>query len=101
MSNKILVTYATCTGSTAGERDPFYSPTLVQETAAGIPNARLILYPGMGHPASGRQFKQDVLAFLREGRDDRGLPSGVLTGRWAVQTICADPAGGSLLLDRW
>lgn len=54
----------------AGERDPFYSPALFEETAAGIPNAQLILYPGMGHPASGRQFKQDVLVFLREGRDD-------------------------------
>jgi pimeloyl-ACP methyl ester carboxylesterase len=53
----------------AGERDPFYSPTLLEETAAGIPDARLIVYPGMGHPAAGRQFKQDVLAFLREGRD--------------------------------
>lgn len=52
----------------AGERDPFYTPALLRETAAGIPNARLILYPGMGHPASGRQFRQDVLAFLREGR---------------------------------
>lgn len=50
----------------AGERDPFYSPALLEETAAGIPDARLILYPGMGHPASGKRFKQDVLAFLRE-----------------------------------
>jgi pimeloyl-ACP methyl ester carboxylesterase len=50
----------------AGDRDPFYTPALLRETAAGIPNARLILYPGMGHPASGRQFTQDVLAFLRE-----------------------------------
>lgn len=50
----------------AGDRDPFYTPALFRETAAGIPNARLILYPGIGHPASGRQFKQDVLAFLRE-----------------------------------
>jgi pimeloyl-ACP methyl ester carboxylesterase len=50
----------------AGEQDPFYTPTLFRETAAGIPNARLCLYPGMGHPASGKQFKQDVLAFLRE-----------------------------------
>jgi len=50
----------------AGEEDPFYSPTLFRETAAGIPNARLILYPGMGHPASGKQFRRDVLAFLRE-----------------------------------
>ena len=50
----------------AGEEDPFYSPALFRETAEGIPNARLILYPGMGHPASGKQFQRDVLAFLRE-----------------------------------
>ena len=50
----------------AGERDPFYSAALFRETAEGIPNARLILYPGMGHPASGKQFKRDVLAFLQE-----------------------------------
>jgi pimeloyl-ACP methyl ester carboxylesterase len=54
----------------AGDSDPFYSPALFRETAAGIPNARLILYPGMGHPAWGKRFKQDVLAFLREGQDD-------------------------------
>lgn len=52
----------------AGERDPFYTPTLFRETAAGIPNARLSLYPGMGHPAGGKQFERDVLAFLREDR---------------------------------
>ena len=51
-----------------GAEDPFYSPALFRETAEGIPNARLILYEGMGHPASGKQFKQEVLAFLREGR---------------------------------
>jgi hypothetical protein len=39
---------------------------LFRETAAGIPNARLILYKGMGHPASGKQFSRDVLAFLNE-----------------------------------
>jgi pimeloyl-ACP methyl ester carboxylesterase len=50
----------------AGDRDPFYTEALFRETAAGIPNARLILYPGMGHPASGKQFARDVLAFLRE-----------------------------------
>ncbi len=50
----------------AGDRDLFYTPALFQETAAGIPDARLILYPGMGHPASGKQFQRDVLAFLRE-----------------------------------
>jgi hypothetical protein len=40
---------------------------LFRETAAGIPNARLVLYKGMGHPASGKQFGRDVLAFLLEG----------------------------------
>ncbi|MHB9032109.1 MAG: alpha/beta fold hydrolase [Anaerolineae bacterium] len=52
----------------AGDRDPFYTAELFRETAAGIPGARLILYPGMGHPASGPQYERDVLAFLREGR---------------------------------
>jgi pimeloyl-ACP methyl ester carboxylesterase len=50
----------------AGERDPFYSPALFRATATGIPNARLILYPHLGHPAAGKQFEQDVLAFLHE-----------------------------------
>lgn len=52
----------------AGAEDPFYSPVLFRETATGIPDARLILYEGMGHPASGRGFAREVLAFLREGR---------------------------------
>ncbi|MBN1872713.1 MAG: alpha/beta hydrolase [Anaerolineae bacterium] len=51
----------------AGNQDPFYTEALFRETAAGIPNARLILYQGMGHPASGKQFNQDVLTFLKEG----------------------------------
>ncbi len=50
----------------AGEEDPFYSPELFRETAEGIPNARLILYPGMGHTATGKQFGRDLLAFLKE-----------------------------------
>lgn len=50
----------------AGDKDPFYTETLFRETAEGIPNARLILYKGMGHPASGKQFGRDVLAFLKE-----------------------------------
>ena len=48
----------------AGAEDPFYTEALFRETAAGIPGARLILYPGMGHPAHGQQFARDVLAFL-------------------------------------
>ena len=50
----------------AGDKDPVYSATLVRETAEGIPHARLILYPGMGHAAHGKHFHQDVLAFLTE-----------------------------------
>ena len=52
----------------AGDRDPFYTETLFRETAEDIPEARLILYPGMGHPASGKHFGRDVLAFLEEAR---------------------------------
>ncbi len=50
----------------AGDKDPFYPADLFRETAEGIPNARLILYKGMGHPASGKQFHRDVLNFLHE-----------------------------------
>jgi len=44
--------------------DPFYTEALFRETAAGIPGARLVLYPGMGHPPHGRRSARDVLAFL-------------------------------------
>lgn len=50
----------------AGEKDPFYSVDLFQETARGIPNAKLVLYKGVGHPASGKQFGIDLLTFLNE-----------------------------------
>jgi len=50
----------------AGAEDPFYTPALFAETAAGISHARLILYEGMGHPAAGRRFARDVLTFLRQ-----------------------------------
>ena len=48
----------------AGDQDPFYSKKLFKETAERIPNARFKLYEGMGHPASGKQFRRDVLEFL-------------------------------------
>jgi len=51
----------------AGDKDPFYTEALFRETAEGIPNARLILYEGMGHPAAGEQFQRDVGMFLKEG----------------------------------
>ena len=54
-----------------GADDFFYSPTLFRETAAGMPNARLCLYDGVGHPAGGRQFRSDVLAFLRDDGEGR------------------------------
>lgn len=48
-----------------GEEDHLYP---IRETAAGIPNAKLILYEGLGHDAiMKRQFSEDVLAFLTEG----------------------------------
>lgn len=50
----------------AGVDDPFYTPALFRETAAGIPNARLVLYEKMRHPATGKQFERDVLTFLKE-----------------------------------
>ena len=49
----------------AGERDPFYTPELFRSTAEAIPECRLVLYQGMGHPAKGQQFQSDLLAFLR------------------------------------
>jgi len=48
----------------AGDDDPFYSADLFRETAAGIPNAKLILYSGKGHLVSGAQLEQDVITFL-------------------------------------
>jgi pimeloyl-ACP methyl ester carboxylesterase len=50
----------------AGDSDPFYPEELFRQTAAGIPHSKLILYKGMGHPAMGKRFERDVLAFLKE-----------------------------------
>ena len=54
----------------AGDKDPGYTEALFRETAAGIPDGKLILYEGMGHPASGKQFGRDVLTFLNEGTEE-------------------------------
>jgi pimeloyl-ACP methyl ester carboxylesterase len=51
----------------AGDSDPFYGAELFRDTAAGIPNAKLILYEGMGHPAAGSRFHRDVREFLLAG----------------------------------
>ena len=49
------------------EVDADLAEALLRDTAAGIPNARLILYEGTGHAPTAKQFGRDVLAFLREG----------------------------------
>jgi pimeloyl-ACP methyl ester carboxylesterase len=53
-----------------GSEDPFYSESLLRETAEGIPDATLRVYEGVGHGAPKerkRRYENDVLAFL-EGR---------------------------------
>ncbi len=54
----------------AHDKDPFYPEALVRETAAGLPNGKLILYEGRRHPSAGKQFSQDVLTFLRENIEE-------------------------------
>ncbi len=47
-----------------GDKDFFYP---IRETAERIPNARLVLYKGVGHTAiMKREFSADVLTFLAE-----------------------------------
>ena len=50
-----------------GSEDPFYSENLLRETAAGIPDATLRVYEGVGHGVPKerkRRYEGDVLAFL-------------------------------------
>jgi hypothetical protein len=68
-----------------GEDAPFHAPHLFRETAAGIPRARLVLYPRMGHPAAGKQFERDVLIFLCE----EGPPEGTPTAPSAMGAVAA------------
>jgi pimeloyl-ACP methyl ester carboxylesterase len=48
----------------AGDRDYFCPVELLRETAAGIPNSKLIIYEGKGHMVSSKKFNEDVLVFL-------------------------------------
>ncbi len=50
-----------------GGRDPFFPKELLEETAVGIPGARLIVHPKAGHIPSGKQAGRDIHAFLKEG----------------------------------
>jgi len=55
----------------AGDNDFYFPEQLYRETAAGIPNARLILYEGVGHNATGeKQFEEDVLKFLSDNEGE-------------------------------
>jgi pimeloyl-ACP methyl ester carboxylesterase len=50
-----------------GDIDFYFPATLMRETAAGIPNARLILHEGLGHEAAfSKRLAKDVVAFLAE-----------------------------------
>ena len=50
-----------------GDDDFFFPAELCRETVAGIPNAKLVLYEGLGHNASfDKRFNKDILAFLGE-----------------------------------
>lgn len=53
-----------------GGRDHFYPRELFEETADGIPNARLVLYEDRAHGGTfaDRRFGRDVVAFLSEGQ---------------------------------
>lgn len=54
----------------AGTRDRLFTVELVQTTACGIPDARLVLLPGRGHLTAlfDRRGSQAVAAFLAEGQ---------------------------------
>jgi pimeloyl-ACP methyl ester carboxylesterase len=50
-----------------GGEDPFYSESILRETAEGIPDATLRVYQGVGHGVPKerkQQYESDVLAFL-------------------------------------
>jgi pimeloyl-ACP methyl ester carboxylesterase len=53
-----------------GGRDRFYPRELFEETAEGIPNARLVVYEERAHGGTfaDRRFGRDVVAFLLEGQ---------------------------------
>jgi pimeloyl-ACP methyl ester carboxylesterase len=49
-----------------GDKDYYCPVERLRETAAGIPDASLVLYEGKGHMITGKQFEEDVIAFLNE-----------------------------------
>ncbi|MEM2968989.1 MAG: alpha/beta hydrolase [Candidatus Bathyarchaeia archaeon] len=52
-----------------GDKDYYCPVERLRETAAGIPNAKLVLYKGKGHMNTmGKKFDEDISAFLDEKR---------------------------------
>jgi pimeloyl-ACP methyl ester carboxylesterase len=49
-----------------GDNDFFCPVESLRETAAGIPNAELVIYEGKGHIVMGKTFEEDVLDFLKK-----------------------------------
>jgi pimeloyl-ACP methyl ester carboxylesterase len=51
-----------------GDRDRFFPPAVVEETAALIPVCRVVWYAGKGHvrAAMDRRVPRDVLAFVEQ-----------------------------------
>jgi pimeloyl-ACP methyl ester carboxylesterase len=72
----------------AGDRDPYYTPTLFRETAERIPAARLRLYSGKGHASiSTFAFKaalREVLEFLTDDELGERRPGRPARSSWAV-----------------
>ena len=56
----------------AGDSDFAFPEQLYRETAAGIPNARLILYEGVDHfnTLGNKHFGEDVFEFLSDNKSD-------------------------------
>jgi pimeloyl-ACP methyl ester carboxylesterase len=90
----------------AGGRDPAYPPALVRATAAGIPGARLLLYPDKGHAPAGRAVTEAILAFLNEAAlpaacqqstqdtTNDGQPRRTAPVRRSCASTLGSPAGG-------
>jgi pimeloyl-ACP methyl ester carboxylesterase len=67
-----------------GSEDPFFSESLLRETAEKIPDATLHIYDGVGHGVPKerkRRYEDDTLAFIDDHRGgspaqgDRTIPS--------------------------
>jgi pimeloyl-ACP methyl ester carboxylesterase/effector-binding domain-containing protein len=83
-----------------GDQDACYGRELFEETAAGIPGARLVLYPGRGHLTVHKGgLARGILAFLDNGTASSAKPPSLkerrsatsATGQQARTTLPAVP----------